>query len=245
MPEGMSYPFLTKAEIRARVATDRAYALHCIGIMQARHEARLAGKGGDGPCGWMSSQSVTALKLATRIAAGEATDEEVELMVATVGRYAKQLAAHFRAVELERNPGLAEAASRFGVGPSGTEQASNAGARRVQAEPTVRSKGAPAPPERPDQRGAAGAALAGAAPAGPGGPPAASPAPSGTHPAIPCHACRRVLRRLSESPGSGSAGVATALGIETAEASKHLRDLLDDKRVRKAGVGRGTKYFVR
>ncbi len=59
------------------------------------------------------------------------------------------------------------------------------------------------------------------------------------------HTCRRILRRLSEGKGSGSADVAEALGIATAEASKHLRDLVDAKLVRKAGVGRGTRYFAR
>lgn len=211
---GLSYPFMTKNQIRERVESDREFAIECVAVMQARHELRLGGGGGLGACGWMSSQASTASKLAKKLAAGEATEEEVDQIVAIVGRYAKQLAAHFRERALTDNPGLAEAAAKFGVLPDAPAVAA-AGAQERQEEPAVPEKSAAASEPPP--------------------PPSEPPARTG------CEECQGILDLIGED-GARTGEVAQALGVETAEVSKHLRDLVEAGLVRRTGVGRGTRY---
>lgn len=212
---GMAYPFLTKKQLRDRIAADRDFAIECVAIMQARHERRNAGTGS---CGWMSSQAMVASKLARRIAANEATEKEVAQATALVGRYAKQLAAHFREAKLREDPGLAEAATRFGV-LNDVVRAAAAGAKAEPAEPTAQYDGE-----------------AESAPALNSDEPSAKES---------CEICQGILDHIRDGRGGRAAEIASALGTETAEASKHLRDLLDQRRVRKAGFGRGTTYFAR
>lgn len=212
---GMAYPFQTKQQIRDRIAADRNFALECVAIMQARHERRDAATGS---CGWMSSQAATASKLAKRIAAGEATEKEVAQATALVTRYAKQLAAHFRDAKLREDPGLAEAATRFGV-LSAAVALATAGAKVEQAEPTVRNE-----------------AEADSAPAADGAEPPARES---------CDVCHGILDHIRDGRGGRAAEIAGALGIETTDVSKHLRDLLDQGQVSKVGFGRGTSYHAR
>lgn len=211
---GLSYPFMTKNQLRERIESDRGFALECVAVMQARHERRLRGGGGHGACGWMSSQASTASKLAKKVAAGEATEEDVAQIVAIVGRYAKQLAAHFRERALTENAGLAEVAAKFGVLPDAGPVLA-AGAQERQEEPAVEEKRA-AVSEPP--------------------PPVAEP-PARTG----CKECQEILDLIGED-GARTAEVAQALGVETAEAAKHLRDLVDAGLVRRTGIGRGTRY---
>ena len=212
---GMAYPFLTKQQIRDRIAADRDFALECVAIMQTRHERRDAATGS---CGWMSSQAATASKLAKRIAAGEATEKEVAQATALVTRYAKQLAAHFREAKLREDPGLAEAATRFGV-LTDAFKAATAGAKVEPVELPVRNDG------EADS----------------------SPVPDGGEPPArePCEICQGILEHVRDGRGGRAAEIAAALGIETAGVSKHLRDLLDQGQVSKVGFGRGTTYSVR
>lgn len=212
---GMAYPFLTKKQICERITADRNFALKCVAIMQARHEGRAAGTGS---CGWMSSQAATASKLAKRIAADEATEKEVAQATAIVARYSKQLAAHFREARLREDPGLAEAATRFGV-LAVSAQPATAGAKVEQEEPTVRNDG----------EANAAAALDGDEPLA----------------RKPCEICQGILAHVRDGRGGRAAEIAAAVGIEPAGVSKHLRDLLDQGKVRKVGFGRGTTYFAR
>lgn len=55
----------------------------------------------------------------------------------------------------------------------------------------------------------------------------------------------RVAAVLAETPGLRSEELASRVGIATAYLGPILRAMVEERRVRKTGVGRGTRYFVR
>jgi hypothetical protein len=106
------YPFLSRREILARIASDPAFAIDCVAILQGRFEHRAEG----GPSsGWMASHAAKATKLAARLASGEATAKEKSEAAELAARYSKQLARVFRDRELAARPELAATAMVFGI----------------------------------------------------------------------------------------------------------------------------------
>ena len=95
-----TYPFQTKAQIKARIAESDAFVCECVQILQARQTASEQETGTTSVknrAGWMSSHAVPMGKLAAKLTAGEdLTADEVSKSRDAVGHYSKQLAAAFR-----------------------------------------------------------------------------------------------------------------------------------------------------
>lgn len=115
-----SYPFRSKRSILDQVATDDAFALHCLCLLHDRQtEVEQATKTtkSKNRRGFMSSHAVRGCELAEKVKGGDPlTDEEMGLARAITGRYGKQLAAHFRAEVIEASPELAKVAEVFSAG---------------------------------------------------------------------------------------------------------------------------------
>jgi len=114
-----SYPFLSKNQIKARLADDQDFVRKCTLIMQDRQtayeQATLSTKDRNRK-GWMSSHAVFGGKMAAKIRSGEAMSlEEEARLTETVSHYGKQLASHFREEAIAENPALKTAAAVFGV----------------------------------------------------------------------------------------------------------------------------------
>ena len=93
--------------------------LECLQIMDARQtedeQATLSTKWSN-KRGWMSSHAVWGGKLALKARTGELSDEEFSKAAGMVCRYTKQLAAHFRAEAIAKNPALEAVARIFSAG---------------------------------------------------------------------------------------------------------------------------------
>ena len=114
-----SYPFLSKAQIKDRLAQDPDFVRECALIMQDRQtayeQATLTTKDRNRK-GWMSSHAVNGGKLTAKLRQGEALEAEEWLKLQEmVSHYGKQLASHFRKAAIEANPTLKAAAAIFGV----------------------------------------------------------------------------------------------------------------------------------
>lgn len=113
-----NYPFQTKKQIALRLATDPGFVRDCLVILydrQTSDEAETSSTKYKNARGFMSSHAVHGTRLAKMVLAGEEmTDEDTAKVAEIVPRYTKQLAEHFRAKEIMKNPKLAvEAASFF------------------------------------------------------------------------------------------------------------------------------------
>ena len=118
-PKATSYPFRSKAQILAQLAADPAFRLSCLVILfnrqtayeQATEETRDRNR-----AGFMSSHSVHGCRIAKKHLAGEElTTEDLGRVEAITCRYGRQLAEHFRGVDVAANPELAKAGAVFGV----------------------------------------------------------------------------------------------------------------------------------
>jgi len=111
------YPFPSKKQIAARIATEADYACTCLLVLYARqteHEREVKGTINKNRRGFMSSHAVNGSKLSEKVLAGEALEpEELSFVQELVSHYGKQLAAHFRQEMIEKDPSLAEAARVF------------------------------------------------------------------------------------------------------------------------------------
>lgn len=113
----MRYPFPTKSEIKNSIESSYAYAVDCLLVIDGRqtfdeHLDRVTRY--ENVRGFMSSHAAVGAKLADKIRAKEElTAEEQGKVVAMAGRYTRQLACHFRAEMIERNPDLAAVAAKF------------------------------------------------------------------------------------------------------------------------------------
>jgi hypothetical protein len=107
------YPFTTRKQIVDRIATEPLFAVECVVVLQAQHEARATGGVG---VGWMASHARAAIELAARLAAGDPSAADLEEAAELAVRYSKRLAAHFRARDLAERPELNAVAAVFGVG---------------------------------------------------------------------------------------------------------------------------------
>lgn len=112
-----SYPFRSKKSILDQIATDDAFAQHCLCILHDRqtgHEQDTKTTKSKNRRGFMSSHAVRGCELAEKIKVGEElTDEEVVKVREMAGRYGRQLAQHFRAEVIAGNPELAKVAEVF------------------------------------------------------------------------------------------------------------------------------------
>ena len=103
----VQYPFTTKAQITARIASEDDFACECLEILQARTVGRT---GSEKSYGLMSSHVKKGAALS------ENPSADMPAVRALVSSYTKQLAAHFRAAEIAANPDLAEVAKVFSAG---------------------------------------------------------------------------------------------------------------------------------
>jgi hypothetical protein len=102
------YPFTTKAQIKARLASDPAFVTLCLAVLLDRH-VNLETRG----AGFMSSQAKVGLALATKSLSEELSAEEMVQATNLTSSYCKQLASHFRKLDVASDPDLAEAARVF------------------------------------------------------------------------------------------------------------------------------------
>lgn len=116
-PKVGSYPFRSKRSILEQVATDDAFALHCLLVIherQTEHEQATKTTKSKNRRGFMSSHAVRGCELAEKVKSNEPlSGEEMGLARTITGRYGKQLAAHFRAEVIAGNPELAKVAEVF------------------------------------------------------------------------------------------------------------------------------------
>lgn len=113
------YPFLTKNQIKNKIANDTEFAHECLLIIHARQtedEKETKDTKWKNRRGFMSSHAVRGTTLANKLLAGEWLNPDEETMLTgIVGSYTKQLAAHFRQAALADRPELAEQAKVFGL----------------------------------------------------------------------------------------------------------------------------------
>ena len=113
------YPYPTKREIKTRLETDADFRSECLLVMHERQtteEIETKGTTAKNKRGWMSSHAHKGTTIALAVIAGEDLSDEQEAWVeASVPRYTKQLASHFRQVARDDNPELADKAAIFGV----------------------------------------------------------------------------------------------------------------------------------
>lgn len=115
-----SYPFLSKSQIKSRIAAEPEFATTCLLVLDSRqtsdeHDEKTTKY--KNRRGFMSSHAVNGTKLADKARSGETlTDEDMGRVQAMVVSYSKQLAAHFRAEAISENPELARVAEIFSAG---------------------------------------------------------------------------------------------------------------------------------
>lgn len=96
------YPFTTRKQIVDRIATEPAFTLECVRIVDERR-------------GWMASHRGRAAKLIERIAAGNLSPEDLAEAVALVVPYARTVSRILREREMSERPELLAQAAVFGV----------------------------------------------------------------------------------------------------------------------------------
>ncbi len=115
-----SYPFASKAQIKARLEEEPQYryeAMVLLFTMQTQYEQETAKTRSKNRIGFMSSHSVHGTRIAKLIIASEPIDMEDEVRILQIApRYSRQLAAHLRAQEIAAKPELQEIARIFSAG---------------------------------------------------------------------------------------------------------------------------------
>ncbi len=110
------YPFLSKAQIKARILADDAFMLQCLAIMYSRQtefEQEVRETRESNRRGFMSSHAVNGSKLAVKAAGDGLNEEERDRARSIVQCYSKQLACHFRQEAVAANPTLKAVAELF------------------------------------------------------------------------------------------------------------------------------------
>ena len=219
-----AYPFVTRREIVGRFESEPAFVAECASILQARTEQRAAGRAPAGkPWGWMSSECVVAGRLAAKSKIGMLSiDEEVKL-AKLVSRYSRQLADHFRALTLVDHPGLSAAAEKFGVLPG---RSTLSDISQVEREPQEKAEQChPSGASEPDVL--------------------EEDIEANSEPVQEDELAPRVMEFVQRMPGERTEFIAGALGTTTAMLAPTLRMMVQGRRLKKQGFGRGTRYFVR
>jgi hypothetical protein len=96
------YPFASRRMVIARIASDPAFAIDCVKMLDARRA-------------WMASHRPAAAKLVARLDAGPANAELACEAARLVGRYSKTLARILRERDLAERPELTTVGAVFGV----------------------------------------------------------------------------------------------------------------------------------
>lgn len=115
------YPFVTKSDVRARIATgELSFLATCLFILVGRQtddEKTSRSTKYDNKVGLMCSHASNGVKLADKLQAGEPlSGEEHDKLIGIVSKYTKQLAASFRAEQMrEMDADALQVASVFGV----------------------------------------------------------------------------------------------------------------------------------
>lgn len=118
------YPFQSKRAIAETLRTGREYALAAFRILLARTAQRTAAT--QGAFGFMASHGATVRELATTLEERSFNDAEHAKLVALLCHYTKQLAAHFRTIDLQARPELLQIASVFSAIPASSTRSSEA-----------------------------------------------------------------------------------------------------------------------
>lgn len=120
------YPFLSKRTIAEKIRADRAYALETFRLLLSRTAERTAET--HRASGFMASHAGTVRELATTLEERPLNDAEHAKLAALLCHYTKQLAAHFRTIELHARPELLQIASVFSAipGMAGSSEATEA-----------------------------------------------------------------------------------------------------------------------
>ncbi len=116
-PAPRNYPFMTKAQISAKIEADFGFACQAIEILydrQTKHEQDTKSTLNKNRRGFMSSHAVHGSRIAQLIRSGAVLeDADKDRVMEIAPRYTKQLAEHFRSAAIEANPALAEQAACF------------------------------------------------------------------------------------------------------------------------------------
>jgi hypothetical protein len=116
------YPFLTKAQIKARLETEPGFRYEAMAILhtlQTEFEQNTKSTRDKNRQGFMSSHAVNGSRVAEKIKAGETLTPEDEAIVQKIApRYTRQLAIWFRAKAIVEQPELQAVAALFSAGPS-------------------------------------------------------------------------------------------------------------------------------
>lgn len=119
------YPFATKREIVARLADDRDFRAEALLVLYQRQtddEVVAKDTKWKNRRGFMSSHAVHGTRIGQLLVNGESLeDEDQDRVWAMAPRYSKQLADHFRTVQLRKaretgDTKLIEQAAKFGIG---------------------------------------------------------------------------------------------------------------------------------
>jgi hypothetical protein len=115
----VSYPFVTKAQIKARLDADPEYRKEVIVTLyqlQTEDEQESGSTRHSNRYGFMSSHAVNGSRLAVKIQAGEPlTEKDHDLIDAIAPRYSRQLATLAREEAIVADPSLKSVAAVFGV----------------------------------------------------------------------------------------------------------------------------------
>jgi hypothetical protein len=224
MAKSAAYPFTTRREIAARLESEPAFVAECASVLQARTEQRASGGAPPGkPWGWMSSERVVAGRLTAKSGIGMLSVDDEAKLAKLVSRYSRQLADHFRALAISENPALSVAAEKFGVLPTASDPSDIS---QGPGNPQERAKRCHQSEERrPD-------ALE-------------DDLEVDSEPIQDDPLPRRAVEFVERSSGERTDAIAKALGVTTAMLAPTLRMLVQGKKLRKQGFGRGTRYFVR
>lgn len=111
------YPFVTKAQIKAKLENDPEYRKQAMCILlalQTEHEQATESTLNKNRQGFMSSHAVHGTRVAKKIMTGEElSSEDWGHVDAIAPRYTRQLACYFRAKAIAENPALKTVAALF------------------------------------------------------------------------------------------------------------------------------------
>ena len=115
------YPFLTKNQIREKLASDANFRLEAMCILhtlQTEYEQGTRSTRDKNRQGFMSSHAVNGSKVAEKIKAGAELDADDWSHVDRISpRYTRQLACYLRAKAIVEQPELQAVAALFSAGP--------------------------------------------------------------------------------------------------------------------------------
>jgi hypothetical protein len=115
------YPFVTKTQLKTRLATDAAFRCEAMAILhtlQTEYEQGTRSTRDKNRQGFMSSHAVNGSRVAEKIKAGTELDAaDWGYVDAIAPRYTRQLAVYFRAKMLLEQPELQAVAALFSAAP--------------------------------------------------------------------------------------------------------------------------------